>query len=142
MNVLLPFKAYSVNDYFYNDRKHGKRKEAREWEHKVNWELQKYDFSELRNSFDAKKHALKVTITFYYSNFFTKSGKLNSKIYDLSNCEKPLLDLLLNPVNFGPAPFMSPNLNIDDCKVVELLCYKRPGNDSVAIKIEVVDIPS
>lgn len=139
--IVIPFKAYSINDYYYNDRKHGKRKEAKEWEYQVNWQLKNYDFSEFRNSFNPKTDALKVDITYYYSNFYTKAGNLNKKTYDLSNCEKPLIDLIFNPVNHGPAPYKSPNLNIDDCNIIEMNVKKLPGKESIEIVISTIKLP-
>lgn len=144
MEIILESSAYSINDYYYNNRKHGKRAEAKQWEYQINWLLKDYEeqFKKFRDSFGADS-ALSVEITFYHHNFFTKSGKLNSKIYDLSNCEKVLIDLLLNPVNHGPAPYKSPNLNIDDCKVIKLLSQKLPANrDYIRVVIEQIAIPN
>ena len=142
MIIILPFKAYSVNDYYYANRAHGKKKEAKEWEYSVNWELAKYNFDQLRNDFKVSEHGLKVSITFYYKSYYNKQGKISSKIFDISNCEKPLLDLIFNPVNFGPAPYKSPNAQIDDKNVIEMLVKKLPGlEDQVVIDIEIVPLP-
>lgn len=144
MEFYLPLKAFSINDYFHNNRAHGKRKEAREWEYAINWAMRglESEFQALRASFDPEVHGLEVTLTFYYSNLKTKAGKLNKKVYDLSNCEKVLLDLLLNPVNHGTPPYKSPNLNIDDTFVVALHSYKAPADkDGIGVKIQLVPQP-
>lgn len=138
--IVLPFKAYSINDYYYNNRKFGKRKEAKDWEYQVNWQLKNYDFSEFRSKFDPKTQALKVDIIYYYDNFYNKSGTLNKKIYDLSNCEKPLLDLIFNPSNYGPAPYKSPNLNIDDSNIIEMNVKKCRGQDRVEVTITILEL--
>ena len=143
MQIIIPFRAFSVNDYYYGNRKYGKKADAKSWEHQVNWVLKEYtdEFAEFKKTFDDNQHGLRVTITHLYSNFFLKSGKLNKKLFDLSNTEKPLLDLILNPVNYGQAPYKSPNLQIDDCHVLSLHSFKRPGEDAVIVDIELENLP-
>lgn len=139
----IPFKAISVNDCYYGNRKFGMKKEAKEWSYGVNWELARHEerFKELKSQFDEKKHGLKVSFLFIYKDFFTKSGTISSKIYDLTNCEKLLLDLIVDSAHYGPAPYKSPNLNINDKYVVELVSKKRPGiADEVVVTIEIVDL--
>ena len=138
--IVLPFKAYSINDYYYNNRKFGKRKEAKDWEYQVNWQLKNYDFSEFRSKFDPKTQAFKVDITYYYDNFYNKTGTLNKKIYDLSNCEKPLLDLIFNPAQHGPPPYKSPNLNIDDSNIIEMNVKKCHGQERVEVVITMLEL--
>jgi len=144
MQISIPFKAYSINDYYYNNRKFGKRKEAKQWEWSINWALVQYEaeFASLRSSFNPQIHGLSVEMVFFYKDFYTKAGKINSKIYDLSNCEKVLLDLLVNPSVHGKAPYASPNLNIDDKYVIALSSKKRPSDkDSIMININIVSLP-
>lgn len=143
MKFTIPFAAYSVNNYYYGDKRHGKRAEAKQWEYSVNWELCKHQvaFEQLRASFIPSIHAFKVSFVFSYKSFFNKAGTISSKVFDISNCEKPLLDLIFNPCNNGPAPYKSPNVNIDDKFVIEMHSKKVQGDsDSIEITIELVNI--
>jgi hypothetical protein len=143
MKIILPFAAYSINDQYYADRKFGMRKEAKDFCYKVNWELDKRadDFLAFNKTFDKKHNALRIKITHYYANFYNKSGEISSKVLDLSNSEKLLLDLLLDPRNHGTAPYKCRNLNINDKYVVELISKKCPGSeDLVELEIEMLKL--
>lgn len=139
----LPFRAISVNDSYYGNRKFGMKKEAKEWTYAVNWELAKHSsqFDILREQFNPKEHGLSVSFCFIYKEFFNKSGSVSSKIYDLTNCEKLLLDLIVDSAHHGIAPYKSPNLNINDKHVIELFSKKAPGaQDRIDIEIKIVNI--
>ena len=143
MKIIIPFAAYSVNNYYYGDKRHGKRAEAKQWEYQINWELNKYQpaFEDIKRQFVLGEHGFKVTFVFAYKSFFNKAGVISSKVFDVSNVEKPLLDLLFNPCNHGQAPYKSPNINIDDRFVVEMLSKKCQGDsDSIEITIELINI--
>lgn len=139
----LPFRAISVNDSYYGNRKFGMKKEAKEWTYAVNWELAKHSsqFESLKNQFNPKIHGLSVSFLFIYKEFFNKSGSISSKIYDLTNCEKLLLDLIVDSAHHGPAPYKSPNLNINDKHVIELISRKTSGSaDEIVVEIKIIEL--
>ena len=143
VTIILPFKPISINNMYYENRKHGMKSEAKDFCYQVNWELTKYgaQLKQLRSQFDETKHSLSVTMTFNYMNFYTKDRKISSKIYDLTNSEKLLLDLVVDAAHFGTAPYKSPNLCLNDKYVVELHSYKKPStSDSIEITIAIVTL--
>jgi hypothetical protein len=143
MKIILNSPGFSINSLYYGNRKLGKTAEAREWSAQINWQLAKYakEFMELRQSFDASKHGFKVTLIFTYMNFYNKEGKISSKVHDLSNVEKPLIDLLFLKANHGQAPYKAPNLAVDDKYICDLISSKRPGlQDSIEVCIELQDL--
>lgn len=144
MKFTINLPGYSINSMYYNDKRLGKRTDAKEWSYQVNWEIDKFakEFMELRQQFDPKRHGLRVDLTFHYKNFYNAQQKISSKVHDLSNVEKPLLDLLLTKANHGPAPYKAQNLAIDDKYVIELNSKKRPAaKDSIDVEIYIIDLP-
>lgn len=145
MQIYFPFKGFSVNTQFYANRKFGHTKEFKEWSYQVNHRLRVYaaDFEALRKEFDPARHGLSVSMIFYYKNFFNKSGSISHKTFDCSNCEKSLLDLCIDAAHHGKAPYMSPNLNLNDTYVIELFSKKTPGeSDGVLVDIKIVELPT
>jgi hypothetical protein len=143
MIILLPFRAFSVNEQFCKDKKFGMRKDAKEFCYKVNWELQKYKdaFDKLRSEYNPKKHGISVSFTHNYKDFYTISGEISHKLLDLTNTEKLLMDLCIDKAHNGPAPYKSPNLNLNDKSVIELISVKRPSTtDHVIIEITLLDL--
>lgn len=147
----LPFKPYSINDLYYGNRKHGKKPAAREWSYKIFHHLKEEEFiqkfKKLREKFDAKKHYYEVNLKFFfpYEKLFTKvDGRL--KTPDLSNIEKPLIDLLFLPEYFEKkTPFGAKNLNIDDRYIGKLTSEKLacPNDEQrieIIIKIKDLDL--
>jgi len=145
MQIFFPFKGFSVNTQFYANRKFGATKEFKEWSYQVNHRLSNYadEISAFRKEFDPKIHGLSVSMTFYYKDFFTKSGSLSHKMFDITNCEKSLLDLCVDAAHHGKAPYMAPNLNINDAYVLECISKKVPGeSDGVLVEIKIVELPT
>lgn len=115
----------------------------KDWEVSAFFQLQKHEIQEnittLREQFDANKHSYEVTFTAYYprNTYFTKQGRISSKTMDLSNFEKPLLDLIFLPKYHNSFfPYGCPNLNVDD-KLVSKLTSSKKSCDNLDITIEV-----
>lgn len=142
-NLFIQAAPLSVNAMFYNNKAHGKRKEAKDWEcnimHQL-WEASnRKALQELRDYFNPKKHVYAVSLTFVYpwDKFYTKADALSSHTQDLSNCEKALIDVVFTPRYFGlNHPYQCENLNIDDKYITALVSKKLPG-DSQYIKISI-----
>lgn len=141
MKISLPFKAFSVNKQFAANKKYGMLKDAKDFCYQVNWQLQKYkdEFEEIRNNFDETLHGLEVEIIHYYKNFFNSKGGVSNKVLDITNTEKLLMDLIIDKEHYGPAPYLSPNLKLNDRNVIKLTSSKRAGgHDFVTVEINIV----
>lgn len=145
--ITLPIKAFSINKMSYRDKRY-KTKEAQDWSHTVLHHLSqkenKKKLKELRDYFDPKKHAYKLDLTFYYPKeiLHTKDGRISAKSHDISNVEKPLIDLLFLPKYFDEKPpYGAENLNVDDKYLVDMTSRKRAAEThGIEIDIEIIDL--
>lgn len=126
---ILPIKPYSINAMYYRNKAF-KRREALDWSYNVLSHLSHHTNEEkmrdLREAFDPKKQYFRVEITFFMpeKKLITKDGRL--KTPDLSNIEKPLIDLLFDRQYYDKEPpFGCKNINIDDKYIGELFSSKR-----------------
>jgi Holliday junction resolvase RusA-like endonuclease len=116
----LPIKPFSVNAYFYASRK-VKTQAARSWEEEMKFLLEEHKQlagflpQHIKNGGD-----FIVYMTFVYPRnlFRNKLGDISSKTMDLSNVEKPVLDMLFRET-----------LGIDDKHVTQLISRKVAGDD-------------
>jgi hypothetical protein len=140
----IPLEPFSVNRTYYRDRRH-KTQDFRDWElaainalatPQVQQKLEK-----VRQAFDAKQHGFVVRFKFMYpaAVLFNKQGQISSRAEDLSNVEKPLLDVLFLPkYHVQPFPWGCANVNADDKYVVRLTSAKTVSpNDNHYIEISV-----
>lgn len=111
--------------------------------HKLSSEENLQKLSELRNFFDPKSHAYEIDLKFYYPSkvLYTKAGGLSARAHDISNIEKPLIDLIFLPVYFKkPIPYGCQNLNIDD-KYITSMSSKKLASDEHHIEIKLRIVP-
>jgi hypothetical protein len=103
---------------------------------------------QIRDIFDQQKHCFYVKLVCNIPDvkFFNKEGCISAKTMDLSNWEKPLIDLIFLPkyAEFSP-PFGCPNLQADDRFITSLISRKKPTKSAkssieVSIKILRLDI--
>jgi hypothetical protein len=132
----LPIKPYSINRYYYSDRQ-TKTAAARNWELQTLGFIKEHAaaFKTMYGLFDESKHAFRVKLDAYYPSkeFMNKAGRVSARTMDLSNWEKPLLDLLFLPKYVG-------NLGIDDRFIVELKSTKQesPSKTTHYVTVEIV----
>jgi len=134
---------------FCRDKRH-KTIEAQEWSCSVLVALalkeNKKKLKELRQYFDPKKHVYKVDLTFFYPKhvLHKKEGGISARAHDLSNVEKPLIDLIFLPMFYDrPSPYGAKNLNIDDKYIIDLRSRKRVGKDfRMRVTLNIKDLPS
>lgn len=136
----LPIKTYSINKYYYSDRQ-SKTAAARRWEKDTLLHICKYgpQLYELAQAFDAKVHGFKLTLEAVYpANYYlNKEGTVSSRTMDLSNWEKPLIDLLFLP-KYRQEGYA--NLGIDDHFIIELHSRKVSGDDwAIKVCLELVE---
>ena len=133
---------------FCRDKRH-KTIEAQEWSCSVLVALalkeNKKKLKELRQHFDPMKHVYKVDLTFFYPKhvLFRKDGGISARAHDLSNVEKPLIDLVFLPMFYDrPSPYGAKNLNIDDKYIIDLRSRKRVGKDfRIRVALNIKDLP-
>ena len=99
-------------------------------------------FTDLREFFNPETHGYAVDLKFYYPRdiLFTKKGSLSARAHDLSNIEKPLIDLIFLPSYFNKSvPYGCKNLNIDDKFIYELSSKKLPSNEhKIEIELSII----
>lgn len=142
----LNIAPFSVNRMYYRDRRH-KTQDYRDWELSVLEALRQptvqVELKKLREAFDEKLHCLVVKFDFQFptSTLYNKQGTISSRAEDLSNVEKPLLDLICLPkVHVQSFPYGVPNLNVDD-KVVVRLISSKTASTAYKILVTVRTIP-
>jgi hypothetical protein len=123
-------KPFSVNAMFYNTR-NMTTAAYKDWTYEIFNQLDQSElaekFTKIRNEFIIGSQGFKVTFKFYYPKqiLFKADGSLSSKCFDLSNIEKPLIDLLFLPKYATQiAPYGCQNMNIDDKYIVALASEK------------------
>lgn len=146
----LPLQPFSVNRTYYRDRRH-KTQDFRDWELATINALAapqvQSKLAKIREGFDAKKHGFVVRFKYMYpaAILFNKQGQISSRAEDLSNVEKPLLDVLFLPkYSVQPFPWGCPNVNADDKHVLRLNSSKTISpNDQhyIQISIAIIDLP-
>jgi len=127
IKLVIPLKPYSLNKMYYRDGKI-KKTEARNWENAVieylRDEKTQKDLEQFRESFNPKKHYLEIHLLFLYPKelLFTREGSCSSKVFDATNVEKPLVDVI-----FLKSHSISRirNLEIDDKFIMDLVSKKR-----------------
>ena len=147
--ITFPLQAISVNSMYYGNRLHGKTQEAKDWSCKVlqHISVHKNQFEELRNNFDPQKHVYKMHLKMLVpvDVYYTKNGELTSKIVDLTNYEKPLVDLIMLKKFYGSnVPYEALNLNTDDRYLQSMLSEKVPTPDywGITVLIEIIEKPT
>ena len=144
--IYLPIRSFSINSMHYATKRI-KTSDARHWENSIFHYLNKSSNQEalkkLREAFDKRKHGWEVSITFIYpdAELYTKTGELSSKVHDLSNVEKPIIDLVFLPKyhKLDP-PYGCPNLDCDDRYIKRLHSEKVVGAEA-AIELNIGIVP-
>lgn len=131
----------------YRDKRH-KTAEAHDWSHTIlhylSQEEPKQALKELREYFNPKQHAYKLDLTFYYPNeiLHTKDGRISAKSHDISNIEKPLIDLIFLPKYFDQTPpYGAENLKIDDKYIIEMTSRKKAATEhGIEVEMEIINL--
>lgn len=139
----LDVKPYSVNRYFYGNRSI-KRREAVEWETTIieqlrSKEIQK-SIEDFRQRFNPEHHSLSIDLCFAYpeATMITKKGTLSSRAFDLSNVEKPIID-----VTFLEKYCTSTikNLMVDDKFLTKMRSEKIASDEhAIFIRVQLEDL--
>jgi len=143
LDLILNIKPYSVNAYYYGNRSI-KKTEARNWEHSM-IELLKPEecqkqLEHLKELFDPKKHCITISILCLYPEeiFFTQKGTISAKTFDVSNVEKPIIDVIFLEKY---ATTKITNVGIDDKFIIDMHSYKRSYHkNEIRIKIQIENL--
>jgi hypothetical protein len=153
MKQIIKFKSKtaSINSLYYNDKRHGKTAEAKKWSTEILVTIGQHinEFKELRELFNPKKHcySFKMKMLIPETAMYTKDGKMTSLVHDLSNVEKPLIDLIFLPKYFSEYSIFgekAANLNVDDRYLQYLSSEKVPTVNEwgIIVELEILDKPS
>jgi hypothetical protein len=141
----LKSKSFSINAMY--GHKKFKTSAARDWEYGVLHELNSTEnlqkFERLRSHFDPNKHSFSVSIIVSYpeQKFYAQSTQLiSSHTHDVSNVEKPLIDLFFLPKYYDLSdPYGVKNLNCDDKFITRLFSMKKVGaSNGITVKIAII----
>lgn len=119
MKFTLQIKPFSVNAYHYRDKRH-KTAEARAWEAQVLEALEPHEKTllEIADDWNKAGGCFRVVLTFLFPPhiFYNKAGQISSKTFDLTNVEKPIIDMIFGQV-----------MNVNDKTIVQVISQKLPG---------------
>lgn len=145
--ISIPINPFSINSMFCKNRAF-KTREYNEWSaqffHRLATEENLKKFEELREYFDPQKHSYNVYLKFYYpkETLYTKKGALSARAHDISNIEKPLIDLIFLPQYFEKnPPYGCKNLNIDD-KFISKMTSEKLAAEEHRIEITLSILPN
>lgn len=129
-NFRLPIKAFSVNSYYYKNRAM-KTKEAREYEQLVLAHLGESakGLLALADKWRISGGVFHIAICNNYpaTIFYNRHGQISAKTFDVSNIEKPLLDLIF--IHY---------MGVDDKHVVAMKSCKQVGSIGIDIAVELI----
>jgi len=136
----------------YYGKNFGKTKEAREWSHKVFHYLSLEDnhrkLLALKKNFNPFNNFYRVELTAFYpeKQIITAKGQLSARSIDLSNWEKPLIDLIFLPKHIQKKPpYGCENLEMDDRYIGQMTSKKTVSKTDdfyIEATIEIIDLKS
>lgn len=146
-NFTVPLHSVSINNFYYANKRHGIKAEAREWQskffHYLSLEPNKQALADLRSTFNEQINGYIVKLAFGIpkQDFLNKGGTLSSRAIDLTNCEKSVIDVLFLPKHFDTEPpYGCQNLCLDDKYLLEMTSRKYVADKyEINIQIEIVD---
>lgn len=144
--IVLPVKAFSINKMSTRDARF-KTKAYEEWTYQVFHHLSKQPnlsaMEDLRKQFSEKKHGFIINMVTRFPKeiLLTKKGTISARAFDITNVEKPLIDLLFDSKYFNrDAPYGCKNLKCDDKHLLEINSKKVTGSShEITINIELVE---
>ena len=135
---------FSINAFHYATKR-VITADAREWMQDVIYQLSspgiEAKLAQISQNFDKNKDEFVISLNFKFprQQFYTKMGLISGHIPDLSNVEKPLIDIIFLPKHYGTNPPQTfKNLNIDDKYVTTIYSTKAAyDGDKPCIEISI-----
>lgn len=141
--IMVDHPAFSINKMYNNRRSFGTSAAFKQWTaglfHKLSTEQNLQSFTDLREFFNPKSHCFNLDLTFTFPSkvYYTKEGQMSARCFDISNIEKPLIDLIFLPEYYKkPSPYGCKNLNIDD-KYIRSMRSRKISGDMHRIQIDI-----
>lgn len=140
---LIDVKPFSINSYYYGIKR-VRTRDARAWGAEIHRQMVAFkdQIEVFRSLFNPKKHSLRVEIVHEMpkETFFNTKKEVSHRSKDLTNIEKPLIDIL-TAGKYLDRGFSV--LGIDDHFITELLSFKRVSADNrfrILVKFFIIDI--
>jgi hypothetical protein len=132
VHFFLPLEPFSVNRTYSRDKRF-KTSAFKAWEiaafEAIGCAEPQRQLKELREFTAGKTFVYSVEFAFHCPRLITKSGTISNQVEDLSNVEKPLLDVLFLPkVHIQLYPYGVKNVNCDDRYVTKLVSSKQAAD--------------
>lgn len=135
---------FSINKYHYARTK-TRTQAARDWGSEIHAQLQELQlgdtFKKMREYHDPKLHGIEVDLRFGIdrAKFFRKDGEISRRGMDLTNIEKPLVDLIFDEKHLHRDGI--PVLALDDKYITRLHSQKFPADvNTILIKISIYNL--
>jgi hypothetical protein len=143
----IPMKAFSVNKMFCRSVRY-KTPAFQDWSHNVLNYLSgpenQESLSALRNYFNPDLHYFTIKLDYYFpiEILFTQNSHLSGKAFDISNIEKPLIDLIFLPAYYGEnPPYSVHNLNLDDKYILSMTSTKHVAKyHKIEVELEIKNL--
>ena len=142
--LLLPLETFSINQVHCRDTRYVTA-DFKTWSCNVLRHIASNNnqkaINYIRENFDSNKHYLAVDIISYYprEKMFTMADSISSRIHDVSNIEKPLIDVIfLSKYHGKNSIYKGPNFNIDDKYIKKMSSMQLVGDDHlIEIYVEI-----
>ncbi len=140
--MLIPIEPISINKVHCRDVRYytvAFREFAANVLHHLNSPRNQKAIAGIQESFNPQENYFRVTMKSYYprEQMFTKADAISSKTQDVSNIEKPLIDVVFTKKFHGSDTVMKgKNINIDD-KYIKALTSLQLVGDSHLIELTV-----
>lgn len=148
VNFVLPLAPYSINRFYYGNKRIITA-DARDWIQRIIYAASAIGIvaklAKIRENFDPKKHSISIQLVHKVpkSEFYSKKNEISAHVFDLTNWEKPLVDILFDKKYYGNnVPSTFENLNIND-KFITLCLSKKiavnAASNSIYIAIKILN---
>ena len=131
----IPVGPFSVNRMHSRDKRH-KTAVYKQWERSILEELNRpliqQQLKKFRESFVEGQHEVWLILRSFYpkAKLINQQNDISSRAEDLTNWEKPLVDLLFLPkFHVQPFPYGAPNCNTDDKRITKMKSSKEVSPD-------------
>lgn len=147
VNFILKAPPFSINNYLYS-RTMTRTKEARAWGEDIHKQIMFNkplceQFTKMYNKFNPVENTFNIELvhSIPHNKYYTKAGNISKASMDLSNIEKPLIDLIFSE-KYRERDHV-PVLGVDDCFISSMISKKIPGNadeNRIYVSIKMVSL--
>lgn len=106
--------------------------------HALSTDANQAALADLRSNFDQSKQFYFIRLVHYIPEKKYRAKNGNLKTPDITNIEKPLIDLIFDKkYHDKKPPFGCPNLNMNDASTAGMLTWKKPTSGAYYIKVDI-----